>query len=348
MHRFDYSFLDYGMLPAGLLNITADIYTLRVMALDRKDQFEDVFTELAAIARVQSVKSSNEIEGIVTTDERINEIVKGNSAPLNHNEQEIVGYRDALAQIHTDYTDMDFRESDILRLHAMMLNIAGYAFAGRYKEVDNDIIEEDKFGRRRVRFRPTSAANIPYEMQQLVLAYQEARDNPNINQLLLIPCVVLDFLCIHPFRDGNGRLSRLLSLLLLYRNGFDAGKYISFEEQINNRKGNYYEALKKSSDGWHDNQNDYSAFIMEFLTTIYVCYKELDKRFAVVGSRKVTKQARVEATILNSLTPVSKTDILKIHPDISGTTVEAVLGQMVRSGSVRKIGAGRGTRYIKN
>lgn len=348
MHRFDYSFLDNGMLPAGLLNITADIYTLRVMALDRKDQFEDVFTELAAIARVQSVKSSNEIEGIVTTDERINEIVKGNSAPLNHNEQEIVGYRDALAQIHTDYTDMDFRESDILRLHAMMLNIAGYAFAGRYKEVDNDIIEEDKFGRRRVRFRPTSAADTPYEMQQLVLAYQEARDNPNINQLLLIPCVVLDFLCIHPFRDGNGRLSRLLSLLLLYRNGFDAGKFISFEEQINNRKWNYYEALKKSSDGWHDNQNDYSAFIMEFLTTIYVCYKELDKRFAVVGSRKVTKQARVEATILNSLTPVSKTDILKIHPDISGTTVEAVLGQMVRSGSVRKIGAGRGTRYIKN
>lgn len=348
MHRFDYSFLDNGMLPAGLLNITADIYTLRVMALDRKDQFEDVFTELAAIARVQSVKSSNEIEGIVTTDERINEIVKGNSAPLNHNEQEIVGYRDALAQIHTDYTEMDFRESDILRLHAMMLNIPGYAFAGRYKEVDNDIIEEDKFGRRRVRFRPTSAADTPYEMQQLVLAYQEARDNPNINQLLLIPCVVLDFLCIHPFRDGNGRLSRLLSLLLLYRNGFDAGKYISFEEQINNRKGNYYEALKKSSDGWHDNQNDYSAFIMEFLTTIYVCYKELDKRFAVVGSRKVTKQARVEATILNSLTPVSKTDILKIHPDISGTTVEAVLGQMVRSGSVRKIGAGRGTRYIKN
>lgn len=348
MHRFDYSFLDNGMLPAGLLNITADIYTLRVMALDRKNQFEDVFTELAAIARVQSVKSSNEIEGIVTTDERINEIVKGNSAPLNHNEQEIVGYRDALAQIHTDYTDMDFRESDILRLHAMMLNIAGYAFAGRYKEVDNDIIEEDKFGRRRVRFRPTSAADTPYEMQQLVLAYQEARDNPNINQLLLIPCVVLDFLCIHPFRDGNGRLSRLLSLLLLYRNGFDAGKFISFEEQINNRKWNYYEALKKSSDGWHDNQNDYSAFIMEFLTTIYVCYKELDKRFAVVGSRKVTKQARVEATILNSLTPVSKTDILKIHPDISGTTVEAVLGQMVRSGSVRKIGAGRGTRYIKN
>ena len=348
MHRFDYSFLHNGMLPAGLLNITADIYTLRVMALDRKEQYTDVFTELAAIAKVQSVKSSNEIEGIVTTDERINEIVNGNSDPLNHNEQEIAGYRDALAQVHTGYADMDLRESDILRLHAIMMNIAGYAFAGKYKADDNDIIEEDKYGRRRVRFHPTSAADTPGAMEQLVLAYQEARDNPNINQLLLIPCVVLDFLCIHPFRDGNGRISRLLSLLLLYRNGFDAGKYISFEEQINNRKGNYYDALKQSSDGWHDNQNDYSAFIMEFLTTVYMCYKELDKRFAVVGSRKVTKQARVEATILNSLTPVSKADIIKILPDVSATTVEAVLGQMVRDGSIRKIGSGRGTRYIKN
>ncbi len=347
MHRFDYSFLDKGMLPTGLLNITADIYSLRVLALDRKERFIDVFTELASIAKIQSVKSSNEIEGIVTTDERIREIVNGNSAPLSHNEQEIAGYKDALAQVHTGYANMDFRESDILRLHAVMMNIVGYAYAGKYKEYDNDIIEEDRYGRRKVRFHPTSAADTPAEMEQLVLAYQVARDNPNINQLLLIPCVILDFLCIHPFRDGNGRLSRLLSLLLLYRNGFDAGKYISFEEQINLRKGNYYDALGQSSQGWHSNENDYSAFLMEFLTTVYMCYKELDKRFAVVGSRKVTKQARVEATVLNSLTPVSKADIGKILPDVSATTIEAVLGQMVRDGAVRKIGAGRGTRYVR-
>lgn len=347
MHRFDYSFLDNGMLPAGLLNITTDIYSLRALSWSRKDKFSDVFTELATIAKVQSVKSSNEIEGIVTTDERINEIVNGSSAPLNHNEQEIAGYRDALAEIHTGYTDMDFRQTDILRLHAIMMNFAGYSYAGKYKEFDNDIIEEDKNGRRRVRFHPTSAKDTPGEMEQLVLAYQEARDNPNINQLLLIPCVILDFLCIHPFRDGNGRISRLLSLLLLYRNGFDAGKYISFEEQINNRKGNYYDALKQSSDLWHENQNDYSAFIMEFLTTLYMCYKELDKRFAVVGSRKVTKQARIEATVLNSLTPVSKADICKILPDVSATTVEAVLGQMVREGQIRKVGTGRSTRYVR-
>ena len=345
MHKFNYSFLDNGMLPAGLLNITADIYSLRVMVHGRKEQYTDIFTELAAIAKIQSVKSSNEIEGIVTTDERIQEIVNGSSAPLNHNEQEIAGYRDALAQIHTDYAHMDFRESDILRLHAVMMNIAGYVHAGKYKEYDNDIIEEDKCGRRKVRFHPTSAADTPAEMEQLVLAYQEARDNPHINQLLLIPCVILDFLCIHPFRDGNGRLSRLLSLLLLYRNGFEAGKYISFEEQINLRKGNYYGALGQSSQGWHKNENDYSAFIMEFLTTVYMCYKELDKRFAVVGSRKVTKQARVEATVLNSLTPVSKADIGRILPDVSATTIEAVLGQM--EGAIRKVGAGRGTRYVR-
>jgi Fic family protein len=348
MHIFDYSFLDNGMLPAGLMNITADIYSLRVMASNRKGQFTEIFTELESVAKVQSVKNSNEIEGIVTTDERINEIVNGDSAPLNHSEQEIAGYRDALAEVHTEYAGMDFCRSDVLRLHAIMMNIAGYSYAGKYKEVDNDIIEEDSFGRRRVRFRPTSAKDTPDEMEQLFLAYQVARDNPKINQLLLIPCVVLDFLCIHPFRDGNGRMSRLLSLLLLYKNGFDAGKYISFEEQINLRKGNYYDALKKSSAGWHENECDYSAFIMEFLTTLYMCYKELDKRFAVVGTRKVTKQARVEAAVLNSLTAISKADICKILPDVSATTVEAVLGQMVKSGQIRKVGTGRGTRYIKS
>ena len=347
MHHFDYSFLDNGMLPAGLINITADIYSLRTLASGRREQFKDVFTELAEIAKVQSVKSSNEIEGIVTTDERINEIVRGNSAPLNHNEQEIAGYRDALSEVHKGYAEMDLRESDILRLHSIMMNIAGYSYAGRYKDSDNSIIEEDSSGRRSVRFRPTSAAETPAEMQQLVLAYQEARDNANINQLLLIPCVILDFLCIHPFRDGNGRLSRLLSLLLLYRNGFDAGKYISFEEQISLRKGNYYEALKLSSAGWHEDQSDYSAFIMEFLTTLYLCYKELDKRFAVIGSRKVTKQNRVEAAVLGSLTPISKSDVAKILPDVSPTTIEAVLGQLVKNGQIRKIGSGKGTRYIK-
>ncbi|MCH5260964.1 MAG: Fic family protein, partial [Lachnospiraceae bacterium] len=295
----------------------------------------------------QSIKSSNAIEGIVTSDERIAAIVNQNSAPLNHNEAEIAGYRDALNEIHLGYEHMDFKQRDILRLHEIMLSIVGYEFGGRYKTDDNVILEVDEKGNRRVRFRPTSAEDTPGAMEQLELAYLDARDDANINQLLLIPCVILDFLCIHPFRDGNGRMSRLLSLLLLYKNGFDAGKYVSFEEQINNYKASYYESLRLSSVGWENGKNDYFPFMENFLSTLYMCYKELDKRFAVVHGNKITKKARVEATVLGSLTPISKAEICEILPDVSPTTVEAVLGAMVKSGSIKRIGSSRSSRYIK-
>ncbi len=347
MRRFDYSFLNNGLLPASLVNLTANISALKTMAGVRKEEYAKVFTELEAVAKVQSVKSSNAIEGIVTSDERIAAIVNQDSAPLNHNEAEIAGYRDALNEIHLGFNHIDFTRRDILRLHEMMMSVAGYEYGGQYKTNDNVILEVDNDGNRRVRFRPTPAADTPKAMEQLELAYMEARDDANINQLLLIPCVILDFLCIHPFRDGNGRMSRLLSLLLLYKNGYDAGKYVSFEEQINNYKGYYYEALRKSSAGWDKNENSYFPFIENFLSTLYMCYKELDKRFAVVNGKRITKKARVEATILNSLTPLSKAEICRILPDVSPTTVEAVLGAMVKEGSVRRIGNGRATRYIK-
>lgn len=159
-------------------------------------------------------------------------------------------------------------------------------------------------GIRKIRFSSTKASETPTAMEQLFLAYIEARDNQNINQLLLIPCVVLDFLCIHPFSDGNGRMSRLISLLLLYKAGFDAEKYISFEEQINKEKGMYYESLRLSSINWHDNNNDYFCFIENFLITLFRCYKELDKRFLTVDSKKISKSTRIEATVLNSILPI--------------------------------------------
>ena len=260
----------------------------------------------------------------------------------------ITAYFKALsAYISKEYMHIDFRQSDILRLHEIMMSFAGYEYGGQYKTDDNVILEIDADGNRRIRFRPTSASETPKAMKQLELAYLDAIGNANINQLLLIPCVILDFLCIHPFRDGNGRMSRLLSLLLLYKNGFDAGKYVSFEEQINNYKTYYYEALRQSSAGWETNENSYFPFIENFLSTLYMCYKELDKRFAVVHGKKITKKARIEATVLNSLTPLSKAEICKILPDVSPTTVEAVLGIMVKTGSIKRIGAGRMTKYIK-
>ncbi|MCC8017818.1 MAG: Fic family protein, partial [Lachnospiraceae bacterium] len=280
-------------------------------------------------------------------DERIAAIVNQNSAPLNHEEEEIAGYRDALNAVHLGYEHLDFCQSDILRLHETMMSVAGYEYGGRYKTDDNVILEVDADGNRRVRFHPVPAAETEAAMEQLELAYMEARDDANINQLLLIPCVILDFLCIHPFRDGNGRVSRLLSLLLLYKNGYDAGKYVSFEAQISKNKAWYYEALRQSSQDWESNGNTYVPFIENFLSTLYMCYKELDRRFAVVHGKKVTKKARVETAVLNSLTPISKSEICDLLPDVSPTTVEAVLGAMVKSGSIRLVGQGRAARYIK-
>ena len=346
MKRFDYSFLEKGMLPAGLVNVVSAIAELRARESQIKDNYPDVFTRLESIAKVQSVKGSNAIEGIVTTDQRVNEIVNQNSAPLNHNEADIAGYRDALNLIHENHDSLDIRERDILRLHEIMLSYAP-ASGGVYKKSDNVIMEVDAAGQRSVRFAPTPANETPAAMEQLVLAFMDARSSYNINQLLLIPCFVLDFLYIHPFVDGNGRMSRLLSLLLLYKNDFDAGKYISFEEQINKGKWDYYEALRLSSDGWHENINSYFPFIENFVATLLYCYKEIDKRFAVVQAKKVNKRERIEATVLNSLLPISKQEVCYVLPDVSPTTVEAALAAMVRNRVVDKIGTGKNTKYIK-
>lgn len=348
MHKFDYSFLKNGCVSGKVINMAASIYSLKTMANIRKEDHLKIFTELEKIAKIQSVKSSNAIEGIVTSDERIKAIVTQSSAPLNHNEAEIAGYRDALNEIHTNNQYIGFNEQDILRLHEVLLSATGFEYGGKYKDFDNAIIEVDSDGNRTVRFAPTPANQTKRAMDQLFLAYMEAVNDSDINQLVLIPCVILDFLCIHPFRDGNGRMSRLVSLLLLYKNGFDAGKYVSFEEQINKYKGYYYEALRLSSIGWHENENNYMPFIENFLSTLYMCYKELDKRFAVVNEKKISKSARIEATVLNSLAPISKKEICEILPDVSPTTIEMVLGKMVKNGQIDKIGSTRNIKYIRN
>ena len=182
-------------------------------------------------------------------------------------------------------------------------------------------------------------------MEQLILACMDARQNYNIDQLLLTPCFILDFLCIHPFDDGNGRVSRLLSLLLLYKNGFDAGKYISFEEQINKYKGAYYNALYLSSQNWHENASDYLPFVENFISTLFMCYKELDKRFAVMGDKRLSKKNRIEAAIMNSLLPISKKELQFILPDISITTIEKVLLELQNKGIIEKVGTFKDAKY---
>ena len=347
MRKYDYSFLRDDKLPLQYLNIITSIYTLNANDSFRHLKHETIYSELENVARAQSVKGSNAIEGIVTTDERIKAIVNMNSAPLNHDEKEIVGYRDALNYVHNNYKKIQFNEDTILTLHKIMLGDVEPSHAGKYKEQDNVIMEIRNDGSRHIRFKPTPAKDVEEEMNQMILAYLDAAHDYNINQLLLIPCVILDFLCIHPFSDGNGRISRLLTLLLLYKAGFDAGKYISFEQQINLNKGMYYENLRKSSINWENNENDYFPFIGNFLITLFKCYKELDKRFATVNSKKINKTSRIEATIYNSLTPISKKEISEILPDISISTIEKVLNDLLKENKIVRYGSKINSTYFK-
>jgi len=347
MRRYDYSFLRSIRVPANLLSFTNTIYALRSVENEKKRLYPDVFTALQKVAVVQSVKSSNAIEGIVTTDKRIDEIVNRSSAPINHNEQEIAGYRDALNLIHERHNEMMFSEDLMLNLHRILLGQTGLTYGGSYKTDDNVIRVTYPDGTSEIRWIPVPANETASAMKEWALAYLEARDDSEIDQLLLIPCVILDFLCIHPFRDGNGRLSRLLSLLLLYKNGFDISKYISFEEQINAMKGSYYEALRRSSVGWHDNRNDYIPFIENFLFALYRCYKELDKRFLTLETQKVSKKQRVEKAVLSAFLPISKKELHDLLPDVSVTTIEEVLASMVKAGKLAKVGSTRNAKYLK-
>jgi Fic family protein len=347
MKKFDYSFLKNSLLPTNLLGITNSIAELKTLEQIRKRHFPKIFTKLESIAKVQSIKGSNAIENIITTDKRIEEIVNQSSAPLNHNEQEIAGYRDALNAIHNGFENIVLDTQSILSLHSVLLSYTETG-GGNYKTFDNVIFEIDREGNRKIRFTPTKAIETQSAMQQLIYAFIDANSDSGINKLLLIPCFILDFLCIHPFSDGNGRMSRLLSLLLLYKAGLDAGKYISFEEQINKNKNSYYETLRKSSENWESNTNNYLPFIENFIFTLLICYKELDKRFAVIHSKKVSKRERIEQTILNSLLPLGKQEINYILPDVSATTIEMVVAQMLKQGRIKKIGTFKNAKYIKN
>ncbi len=344
MRKFDYTFLKKISVPADIMNSATSIYEMKAKAELRRTDFADVFSAMESVAKIQSVKSSNAIEGIITTDKRIRDIVNKSTAPQGHNELEIAGYRDALDLIHGSYSDIPFSEKAYWSCTECSSS-QRRRLRGKYKTEDNFIMETDRESVRSVRFTPVPANETASAMEQLILAYHAAYSESEINPLLLIPCVILDFLCIHPFRDGNGRMSRLLSLLLLYKSGFSAGKYVSIEEQINTYKNYYYTSLQKSSERWHENDNSYFPFIENFLFNLKMSYFELDSRFANFKDKKITKKQRIEDFITGSLLPVSKRDICDKLPDISVTTVEVELGRLLKSGEIEKseTDAGRNT-----
>jgi Fic family protein len=262
---------------------------------------------------------------------------------MGHDEEEIAGYRDALQEIHSGYNSMDLSIELILGLHRTLM---GYTLSegGLFKTSDNVIMGIDEDGRRCVHFKPVSAKDTSDAMDQAILAYIDAMQE-GVEPMLLIPCFILDFLSIHPFADGNGRMSRLLTLLLLYRSGHDVGRYISFEERIDSTRSRYYESLSLSSKNWHEGSNDYLPFIEYYLNILYVCYRGLDRCFMTVEDKKATKSNRIEKVVLDSIVPISKKEIMSMLPDVSQTTVESCLHRMLVDGKIKKIGGNRNARY---
>ncbi len=343
MHRFDYSFLK-KKTPGTLINISSIIYDLRSRDDIRKKQNGDIYDAMQKNAIIDSVRSSNAIEGIVTTEKRLREMTDGEQEPVTHDEYEIMGYKNVLNEIFTDYKNLDITEKNICHFHSVMMS-AESMDAGHYKTEDNWIQERNSDGRIKVRFVPVSASETKEAMEQMIMAYHEARQDSEISRLLLISCVILDFLCIHPFADGNGRVSRLLTILMLQRGDFDIGRYVSIENKINEHKAGYYDALRKSSEGWQDNLSDYAPFMTYMLQILYACYKQLDESFIKGQTGKVSKSNRIENIMANAYVPVSKEEICARVPDISVTTVERVIGKMVRDDKIIKIGTYKDARY---
>jgi len=308
----------------------------------------DVLSELVEIAKIQSTEASNKIEGIITTEDRLKKIVREKTMPKTRSEKEIAGYRDVLATIHESHDYIPPKPNIILQLHRDLYKFSGKSIGGSYKPSDNVIAEEHSDGTRTVRFNPVPAWETPEAIKILCDEYEIALSDAEMDPLALIPIFVLDFLCIHPFNDGNGRMSRLLTLLLLYRAGYIVGKYISIEKLISDSKETYYEALQESSFGWHENKNDYAPFVRYMLGVIVAAYRDFSSRVELLTNKNLSKPDRIREIIKEHLGQITKSEIMEKCPDISQVTVQRALNDMLKSEEIIKIGGGRYTKYVWN
>lgn len=345
MRKFDYSFLE-NQVPARLLNLTAIIYDIKGKESVRLEDNPKLFKKLKEKAVRDSIKGSNAIENIHTTEKRISEIAAGDNTAFTHPEKEIIGYRNVLNNIHTFNERIIFDKTTILSLHKQLLVVAGSENRGQFKKEPN-IITETRNGKKYVVFVPASPKEVEESIDQMLIAFNEASHNANINPLLLIPCFILDFLCVHPFDDGNGRMSRLLTLLLLYKRGFDIGRFISIENMINENKGEYYRTLQESSIEWQNNKNNYEPFMLYMIRILYECYMKLDENVFSQIDKKLSKSERIETLLLNVFVPISKKGIQDHLPDISEQLIETVLSKLLKEGKIIKIGSYKDAMYYR-
>ena len=308
------------------------------------DQAPQVLKKLKEAAIVQSTKSSNSIEGIVITDKRLKEIMRDDTMPDDCSEGEIAGYRDVLNSIHTSYDAIPINPNIILQFHKNLYKYVS-AEGGKWKNQDNVIEEVLPNGKRYVRFKPLSAAETPKAMEELCDYLNRVMKEETIEPLILIGAFVLDFLSVHPFNDGNGRMARLLTLLLLYKYDYKVGRYISLEKIIEESKSNYYEALKKSSVGWHEGSHNLFIWLDYFLGILLAAYKEFEDRVGLVRNKRGNKSYRVEQAIKSTLGTFEKEDIRNACPDVSESTINRVFKKLKEKEVIELLGKGRNAKW---
>lgn len=348
MRNYSYDKNIEKLLTPEIVALLTQIHEYKGMQTLYIESKADTLTRLLKIAKIQSTEASNRIEGIYTSDARLKQLVNEKTKPINRNEFEIMGYRDVLNTIHENFEYIPVTPNFILQFHRDLYAYEGYGFGGKYKSSDNIIEEEDLEGNKFVRFKPVPAWETSESMQNLCDSFAKTMNMGQVDPLLLIPMFIIDFLCIHPFNDGNGRMSRLLTLLLLYKSNYIVGKYISIEGMIEKTKDAYYESLQKSSVGWHDNENDYLPFVKYMLGVIVAAYKEFFSRVDVLSNSGLSKPDRVRKLIKDTYGEITKAEIMEKCPDISHATIQRALADMLEKNEIIKIGGGRYTKYVWN
>lgn len=347
MRSFNYKQVDQELFTPEIMNLISKIHEYKGKQELFMEAKPDMLEAMLEVAKIQSTGSSNRIEGIFTSDVRLKDLVYEKAEPFNRDEEQIAGYRDVLNTIHENYNYIKISSNIILQLYRDLYSYHPSSNRGKYKNQDNTIEEVNANGRRAIIFKPLSSFETPSAMERLCQAYQDAKKEGRIDSLILISKFILDFLCIHPFIDGNGRMSRLLTLLLLYQEDYIVGKYISIEMIIENTKESYYRSLQQSSQEWHEGKNSLDPFVKYYLSIILKAYKEFSERVEAVEIRGLNKSERVKDLFDKKIGKISKSDIAEIYPDISIPTIEKALSDLLKAGYIRKVGSGRATAYIK-
>lgn len=346
MRDFNYSKIKEQKWDSEILGLVAAIYKYAGKQELYLKQRPKELEKLVEIAMIQSTESSNAIEGIVTTNARIKQLVEEKTAPKNRDEEEIAGYRDVLRIIHESYDVIPITKNYILQLHKILYSHMNNPLAGQTKTVQNYISATYPDGRTEVLFTPMAPFETPAALEKICEEYNKIIGNLEVEPLLAIPIFIHDFLCIHPFNDGNGRMSRLLTTLLLYRSGFYVGRYISLEAKISDNKDLYYEALGKAQYGWHEGKEDADPFIKYLLGTILAAYKDFEDRFEII-EEKLPALELVRKAVHNKIGKFSKQDIRELCPSLSISSIEGSLRTLVKEGELMRGGSGKATYYVR-